>query len=188
MPRHELDFYETPGWCVAGLFEKMRIPCDLEYVVDPSAGTGAILNVAKSRGWDTMGYDIDLHRAEIAAKQHDVKHQDFLTLDQRFDKRALCIMNPPFSHCFEFVKKACDCYRVTAALLRLGFLGSNKRHEWLRCNSPSQLIVLSSRPSFTADGKTDHSEYAWMVWDAFDVGETRFISKAEYGLTEESNE
>lgn len=27
------------------------------------------------------------------------------------------------------------------------------------------LVVLSKRPSFTGDGKTDGTGYAWFIWD-----------------------
>jgi hypothetical protein len=53
-------------------------------------------------------------------------------------------------------------------LLRLPWLGSQKRAQWQREN-PSNIHVLPKRPSFTADGKTDATEYAWFIWSS-DVG------------------
>ncbi|QXL90608.1 hypothetical protein [Salmonella phage NINP13076] len=50
-------------------------------------------------------------------------------------------------------------------LLRIGFLESMKRWEWWQENPISSLLILSQRPSFTDDGKTDGSGYAWFVWD-----------------------
>ena len=52
-----------------------------------------------------------------------------------------------------------------AFLLRLGFLASVQRAEFWKQNPPTRVIVLSKRPSFTGDGKTDRSEYAFFVWE-----------------------
>lgn len=47
-------------------------------------------------------------------------------------------------------------------LLRLNFLGSQRRAAWLRAWTPD-VYVLPRRPSFTGRG-TDSCEYAWCVW------------------------
>lgn len=52
--------------------------------------------------------------------------------------------------------------RVTAFLLRLNWLASQKRAFWLRKNTPS-VYVLPKRPSFTGKG-TDATDYCWAVW------------------------
>lgn len=53
---------------------------------------------------------------------------------------------------------------VVCMLLRVNFLGSQKRAAWMRANTPS-VYVLPKRPSFKSDGKTDATEYAWFLWD-----------------------
>jgi len=55
-------------------------------------------------------------------------------------------------------------------LLRLNFLASRKRHGWWNLHRPSALFVLSQRPSFTEDGQTDATDYAWFYWGAFHSG------------------
>lgn len=80
-------------------------------VLDPSAGGGMLLDVAKAKGaWTTVGYDID---PEAEFKEHHAfRICDFLTIvgEHEFD---LVFMNPPFqgnrdclhvTHAFDFVK------------------------------------------------------------------------------------
>ena len=48
-------------------------------------------------------------------------------------------------------------------LLRINFLGSQKRYDFWQQFPPDGLYVLSKRPSFTGKG-TDSIDYAWFVW------------------------
>jgi hypothetical protein len=53
----KLDYYPTPRWCTELLFEHAykvddRWP-DARSVLDPAAGDGAILDVARERGFST---------------------------------------------------------------------------------------------------------------------------------------
>ena len=48
-------------------------------------------------------------------------------------------------------------------LLRLNFLGSRKRAKWWRERRP-EVYVSPARPSFSPDGRTDSTEYAWFIW------------------------
>ena len=50
-------------------------------------------------------------------------------------------------------------------LLRLNFLGSQERSDYLREHMPD-IYVIPNRPSFTG-GKTDSIEYAWFVWSKY---------------------
>ena len=99
----------------------------------------------------------------------------------------LIITNPPFSLAQEFVERALATRRMfameglsrlahglaqtsepktmptVAMLLRLAFLESAKRAAFHR-RYPADVYVLSSRPSFTGDGKSDSCAYAWFVW------------------------
>jgi hypothetical protein len=47
-------------------------------------------------------------------------------------------------------------------LLRLNFLGSSVRAQFMRSHTPD-VYVLPNRPSFTGNG-TDSIEYTWFVW------------------------
>lgn len=79
----------------------------------------------------------------------------------------IIITNPPFNSAIEFVKKALEDVKedgLVIMLLRLNFLGSKNRNEWLKANMPYEIYVHSKRMSFI-DGKgTDSIEYAHFVW------------------------
>jgi len=53
-------------------------------------------------------------------------------------------------------------------LLRLNFLASERRQEWMKTDTPD-VYVLPNRPSFRGKG-SDATEYAWFVWDTFSTG------------------
>ena len=86
-------------------------------------------------------------------------------------------MNPPYKHAAEFIRAALH-ERVIgtkiAVLLRLNFLGSSrKRLDLVGPKAPLRsVIVMSKRPSFTGDGRTDACDYAWMVWEVGYTGDT----------------
>ena len=66
----------------------------------------------------------------------------------------------------EFIQRALplrSSHGAVVMLLRLNFLGSEKRASWLRANPPS-IYVTPCRPDFTGGGG-DATEYAWFVWD-----------------------
>jgi hypothetical protein len=156
--------------------------------LEPAAGSGALVRgVLDNRdcadiGWtlcEARGGELCMNGALLSylisqnfageTTLDDVQIGDFLTLpsfdevigqSKRFD---VCIGNPPYSLAQEFAERAIGCSRVVAFLLRLNFLGSQKRAAWLRKHTPS-VYVLPRRPSFTDDNKTDACEYAWFLW------------------------
>lgn len=143
-------------------------------VIDPAAGEGNLLLAARCAGlpqtYPFVGYELDHERAlNLRARLPWVQvfEQDYLT-SRVMAPPSLFISNPPYSHAQEFVSKMlADAGRdtITAVLLRLNFLGARKRHTWWKHDIPRPLIrVLSARPSFTGDGKTDATEYAWFIW------------------------
>jgi hypothetical protein len=85
----------------------------------------------------------------------------------------LIVTNPPFSQAQEFLEKSLEHGRCVIYLLRLGFLASQKRKDFWKANPPSHLFTLSKRPSFTGEGKTDNSDYGWVVWDKINVVKTK---------------
>jgi len=168
------DFYTTPASAVHAILN--RLPSALvsmdHRVLEPAAGDGAILRVLLDRGHQK-------HKLEAVESWRDrakcceelgvnTHCGDFLS-----DEYAPCaepkliITNPPYSLAGEFVKKCLAIAARTDALvcllLRLRFLESKKRARLLARNPPD-VYVLVPRPSFTSDGKTDASAYAWFVW------------------------
>jgi hypothetical protein len=84
---------------------------------------------------------------------------------QDLTRRPVIVTNPPYSLADEFCRHAISVATEVFLLLRLNFLGSQRRKEWWTHHEPSALFVLSKRPSFV-NGKTDSTEYAWFYWGA----------------------
>ena len=76
-------------------------------------------------------------------------------------------MNPPYAGAYEFITRSLSevapVNGTVAALLRLNWLGSKKRAAFHKL-APSDVYVLSKRPSFGGSSGTDATEYAWFVW------------------------
>lgn len=142
------DLYPTPAPAIDALLGAMNVrPWMLFH--EPCLGTGAIYNRIQCRHKSyceiTDGIDYLTHAAP-----------------QRYD---LIITNPPFSLALEFLQKSLQEADTVIYLLRLNFLGSQKRRPFWRENRPSHVLVLAERPCFTGDGRTDSIEYAWFCWD-----------------------
>lgn len=157
--RHADDDYATPAWCVRAVLPHLASST----VLDPCCGHGALLDIVADE-WKvpTFGIELDAARAKLAKSRHAVARDDALKVEW---PSALVITNPPYNLAEEFIRKALARKTAfdAAFLLRLNFLGSQKRAQFHRDN-PSDVFVLPRRPSFTPDGKTDATEYAWFVW------------------------
>ena len=144
--RRAYDVYETPTWAVEALLKVVPINPNLKYM-EPCRGSGRIYDYLPiGSAWGEIRQGVDYLQTEY-------NHVDVI------------ITNPPYSLAQEFVTKALGEADVVIMLLRLGFLESMKRWEWWQENPISSLLTLSKRPSYTDDGKTDGSGYAWFVWD-----------------------
>lgn len=149
MSRNAYDFYPTPEWC----YEKLPINWALfSTAFEPCEGDGRITDFLIKNGIDADGIDIRFGTDYLTTKCSPVD---------------LIITNPPFSLAKEFIEKAITEANTVIMLLRINFLGAQKRYTWWVENEPSTLYVLSKRPSFTGTG-TDSTEYAWYVWDKTD--------------------
>lgn len=167
------DNYPTPGWCVRRLLEAVSLPGGVW--LEPGAGEGAIIR-------EVQAFRKDVHFASIECRPEcqpsllpisEVVIDDFLKMGllellplQREHRTGalfdVVVMNPPFRLAFPFIKKALEVAHTVVALLRLNFLGSEKRQAFFR-EMPPDLHVLPNRPSFEK-GRTDSIEYAWFVW------------------------
>ena len=144
--RRAYDVYETPEWAVEALLKIIPIDPKLKYM-EPCRGSGRIYDhLPLGSAWGEIRQGVDYLHTE-------------------YNKVDVVITNPPYSLAQEFFTKALGGAGVVVMLLRLGFLESMKRWEWWQNHPLTSLLVLSKRPSFTDDGKTDGSGYAWFVWD-----------------------
>lgn len=145
--RRDYDVYETPEWAVQALLDVIPINPSWTYL-EPCRASGRFYNhMPLGSAWGEIREGVDY-------------------LNTYYPNHVDCIItNPPYSLAQEFVTKALDDADVVIMLLRLGFLESMKRWEWWQENPITSLMVLSQRPSFTEDGKTDGSGYAYFIWD-----------------------
>ena len=184
------DFYRTPEWVTRAILPHLPTGGT---ILDAGCGDGSILSVLVAEHLDGVVLGVDNDPALVAATRSrcgtdaDGSHLasivvgDFLRWDQPVD---LVIANPPFSLSLEFVEVALEAtsarHGVVAMLLRLGWLAGRKRSDFHRAH-PSDVFVLERRPSFTADGGTDASEYAWFVWGPGRGGRWSILDAPERG-------
>lgn len=169
--RPMLDFYETPAWAIRALCPVIDTTPRRAVVLDPGCGTGAILRTlsAARPDWCVSGIEKEKGRhaeAQRLSPNVPITHGDFLYHQDRAD---LIVSNPPYAIALTFVQHALTLAPVVAMLLRLPWLASQSRAEWHKEN-PAHVCVLPRRPSFTGDGKTDATDYAWFVWGTRHAG------------------
>lgn len=150
--RAESDFYATPASAFLPLLD--YLPKDSVYW-EPACGDCRIIDWLTESGRQADGSD--LHYSDKLGPRPAI---DFL-LDEFH--RDFIITNPPFSLAQPFCDHALRHGREVMMLLRLNFLGAQKRREWWRQNQPSAIFVLSERPDFTGKGG-DACDYGWFYW------------------------
>lgn len=154
--RNERDFYATPKAAFIPLMK--YLPTGI--IWEPACGDGRLVSWMRDGGFKAEGSDLE--------PQCDAPRLDFLETSKDFPagsgNYAAIVTNPPFSLAFEFCQHARKLSDETFFLLSLNFLASRKRNAWFKANLVSALFVLSARPSFTANGKTDACDYAWFYW------------------------
>lgn len=175
--RSRNDFYPTPDWLTQAILPYLPISDDADRnvrILEPAAGNGALLRVLLSR-WPNAQYrtvDIEYTRDHRTPPIHNVDHTlgDFLTVEPEANCDVI-ITNPPFRYAKEFIERSFLWCRNedswVVMLLRLNFLGSQKRGKWLREHLPA-IFVTPRRPPFAPNKNgqmgTDATEYAWFVW------------------------
>ena len=181
--RHDADFYATqPALVVAMMIWALRLGYNgkPESVLEPGcSGEAPFLWAAHRRLPEARLVGVEqADRPEEPNPPHlppgaEVEFDtDFLwwagLSRSKFD---LIITNPPFSLAEVFVKAAIPLLTDTGwlvNLMRLDWLGTQKRFERLhKDNPPKRVALLVQRPSFTG-GSTDSSEYAIGAWQKRD--------------------
>ena len=164
------NFYPTEPWCVDALLESPLVTLPGGLWIEPCAGMGSIVRAvnAKRSDVDWLLCDID-ERMEPHLRRvmrgFDIllPFGDFVHRPWNRSVADVLIMNPDFDHTEAFIAAAFVRARWVVMLQRVNWFGSQDRAPWLRRHCPNQ-YNLPKRPSFTGDGKTDATEYAWFVW------------------------
>lgn len=163
------DFYVTPSWVVDRLLDVWTPPPGT--LLEPAAGDGAIIRAINARiGAQNLWVAVEC-RATAAPKiqgAYATAIADFLTWEPAphlVTQVTAVITNPPFKDAEAFVRRASDMFpeAALAFLVRLGFLASEERISLWRDLGAPDVFVLPNRPSFTPNGATDSSDYAWIV-------------------------
>lgn len=175
------DWYVEPRWCVEQLADAIDFGDGI--VWDPANGSGTIPSVFDSRGILSIGSDIANRGDEYA-----VTPIDFLTCDDgevvNIAASFSIAMNPPYREAEQFVRRALSLpAKRVAVIQQLSFLASAKRHALFTEFPPSDILILSRRPSMPPGhliaelgdkafrgGTTD---FCWIVWTAPHDRETR---------------
>ena len=178
--KHKDDYYVTPPWVVREFMRAWRYTNDLgqaQFVLDPCAGGDNV---------NPMTYPLVLQEWGINMITADLRPDspcefpgtNFLTAnfgDLKFDA---ILTNPPYNLAQEFVERSYEVVKPggwIVMLLRINFLGSQKRGPWFQQYMPHSVYTHSKRPGFYPKNwkelmpelkkkGTDSTEYAHFVW------------------------
>lgn len=181
--RAENDFYPTPEWAIHRFLEKAewRLPSGIW--LEPCAGSGAIIKAMRTANIKNNAVPfcaVELQAGLTSSLLEipgvfEAYNCDFLEWDfvkdnktSSIEKIDAIITNPPYSLAFDMIKHSLKQADAVYMLLRVNFLASETRSEWMKENTPD-VYVLPNRPSFRGKG-TDACEYAWFCWDKHTTG------------------
>jgi len=180
--RMKADAYPTPPWCVDRLLEVEDLDLPGGEWLEPGGGTGNIIRAVSAKRADVKWHTVEVRRqcqkglVEAVGQADRVAIGDFLQMPVPKTKYKVAFTNPPFSLAREFVEKSLHFADRVVMLLRLAFLETDTRADFLRGNMPD-VYVLPDRPSFV-NGGHDYSAYAWFVWSHVrkDAGKLRILA------------
>lgn len=138
--REPRDFYATPKAAFEPLLQYLPRDCSFW---EPCAGDGRLIRWLRESG--RVGLGGDLFPQPSAVADYNGMPIDYLA-DPSL--RDFVLTNPPFGVAFEMCQHAWEHSREFMFLLRLSFLESDERGDWLSAHEPAGLWVLKKRPSF----------------------------------------
>lgn len=167
--RQKDDFYATDPRATRPLMEYLQWLEGGKTIWDNSCGMGHLCQPLVEMGHTVYATDLvnrgyGCHHGVDFLKQSPF---DFMEYDA-------IIMNPPFKHALEFIRKSIEIAPIVCAFLRLGFLeGGDKsgRYEFFTEESPpTQILIFSDRVPSAKDGdfekhKNGKTPYMWVTWE-----------------------
>jgi len=159
--REPKDHYDTPEYTTDSLLRchTIRYP-----VLEPCAGNFAIV--------DKLGDGVVITN-DINPDSRATHNHDYLEYSFAGDNPHTIITNPPFNIAQQIIERALvDVIEggEVIMLLRLNFLGAQKRKTFWDFAPLKHIYVLSKRPCFI-NNKSDSIEYAWFVFERGYEGE-----------------
>ena len=172
MTRHKDDFYPTPPEATRALLRRESFG---PTIWEPAAGNGALANVCRRQGIETICSDLNDYG-------YCPSGIDFLMEQTR--QADHLITNPPYRLAEDFISHAIHlgCTKH-AYLLRLSFLEGVGRHQRLFSQHPPARIHVFSHRLTIWRGDQDQTStgttaYAWFVWDRLHGGKSRLALPA----------
>jgi hypothetical protein len=158
------DLYETPPVAIEALLRHERLPHRLW---DPCCGPGNIVNALRAAGHEVIGSDL----VDYGDPTHFYRRK-------APDGCEGVVMNPPFKLAEEFIAHALDLSPLVIALLRLGFMESERRAPILegrglaRIHQFRKRLPMMHRAGWEGRKANSGMAFAWFVWDRSHAGPT----------------
>ena len=161
------DYYPTPEWAIRRFIEKAGGCLKSGTWLEPCAGDGAVIRACRASGITSDFVAIELQERfrkglEATPSVVETHISDYLEYEHTGPKMQVCITNPPYNLAQKMIQHALTQAEQVCMLLRLNFLASEVRVEWMQKNVPD-IYVIPNRPSFRGKG-SDACEYGWFVW------------------------
>jgi len=178
--RAALDWYVEPRWCVEQLAD--AVDFDGHTIWDPCAGGGTIPKTFNDRRFFTYASDV-VERWDGIDGIHDAT-DECAPLFIAPGVRLSVVTNPPFKIAEQITRRmlALADHRV-CVLQQLSFLASAARYRLFTEFPPSDVLILSRRPSMppgamieemgTKAFKGGTTDFCWIVWTKPHDRETR---------------
>ena len=172
--RNPYDYYQTPINELEHFLEELSkvdttILPSIKKILDPCAGGDSTIG-------QLMPYPLCLRKIlpnaeidtnDIREESYSKIKSDYLSSDFKTGKYDMIITNPPFNLALEIMSKAIDDVGengYVVMLVRVSFLGSQRRKTFWDTNMPKYIFYHHKRMSFVPGGKTDNSEYMHVVF------------------------
>ena len=139
------DAYGTPGWTIHRLLESsIQLPSGLW--IEPSAGDGNVIRAVNQKRGPVTWYAVELQRQYEASLLASGVSPGCLHVgsfiqkakDFRFQRSGVSVVlgNPPYFRALEFVQAGLKVAPHVVYLMRLGFLASDTRADWMQRHTP----------------------------------------------------
>ena len=173
--RRDKDLYETPP-SVVSHFLQHHLKGEYQRILEPCCGSGNMVRELRKRYAGAYIQAMDICNINhIPESTFSLKGIDYLQYerDYPFD---LIFTNPPYSLAQEIITHSIETWpkATVVMLLRLNFLGAQKRHKWWQKYPASDIYVMSCRPDYTGEGG-DATEYAWFVWTPYKINTKIYV-------------
>jgi hypothetical protein len=175
------DWYVEPRWCVEQLADAVDFAGHT--IWDPCAGGGTIPDTFAARDIRTLASDVVERRPNFLDGIHDAT-AECAPIWLRPGVRLSVVTNPPFKMAEQITRRmlALADHRV-CVLQQLSFLASAARHRLFTEFPPSDVLILSRRPSMPPGAMIEEmgakafkggtTDFCWIVWTKPHDRETR---------------